>query len=136
MKKVMMILVLVLMMTGIAQAASQVTIKWDTYLWPSGSDPVLSGFNLYKSTDDGITKQLIGTVNSTLQTFIYTELVNAQYCYYATAFNQVGESDYSDKACAYISDTPPPVPTGLDAVVKVLQEISDTLKGILKGITG
>lgn len=136
MKKVMTVLAFFLM-AGIAQASSQITLKWDAVDFAScGSDPNLSGYKLYKSTDDGTTKQLFGTVNSIILTYVYTEPVSAKYCYFVTAFNQVGESLYSDPACAYVSNTKPPIPSGLDAVVKVLQEISDTLKGILQGITG
>ena len=136
MKKVMTVLMFFLMV-GIVQASSQITLKWDAVDFTvCGSDPNLSGYKLYKSTDDGVTKQVVGQVNTALLTFAYTETVNAKYCYYATAFNQAGESPYSEPACAYISDAPPPAPTGLDAVVKVLQEISNSLKGILKGITG
>ena len=137
MKKIMTIMVgLVFFLTvAIAQAASQVILAWTNPDFAvCGSDPNLSGINLYKSTDEGVTKQLIGTVNSTLQTFTYTEAMSAKYCYYATAFNQNGESLYSEPACVYISNEAPAAPTGLDAVVKVLQEISDTLKGVLKGM--
>ena len=131
MQKVMTVLAFFLMV-GIASAANQVTLKWDTVNFATcGSDPNKSGINLYKSTDDGVTKQLVGTVNSTLQTFAYTEPVSAKYCYYATAFNQIGESAFSLPACAYISNTTPPAPTGLDAVAKWLQEISETLKAML-----
>ena len=131
MKKVMTVLALFLMV-GIANASNQVTLSWTNPDFAGcGSDPNKSGINLYKSADDGVTKQLVGTVNSTLQTFAYTETTNAKYCYYATAFNQIGESAFSPPACAYISNTAPLAPTGLDAVAKWLQEISETLKAIL-----
>ena len=132
MKKVMTVLVMVLMMAGIANAANQITLTWTNPDFVAcGSDPNKSGINLYKSTDDGVTKQLAGTVNSTLNVFSYTETTSAKYCYYAMAFNQIGESPYSEPACAYVSNEAPPAPTGLDAAVKWLQEISETLKAML-----
>lgn len=131
MKKVMTVLALFLMV-GIASASNQITLTWTNPDFAvCGSDPTKSGINLYKSTDDGVTKKLVGTVNSTLNVFSYTETTNAKYCYYATAFNQIGESLHSAPACVYVSNTAPLAPTGLDAVAKWLQEISETLKAIL-----
>ena len=137
MKKLFWLMMFCLICGADSASAAQVTLTWTNPDFAAyGSDPNKSGINLYKSTDEGVTKQIIGTVNSTLQTFAYTEPTIAKYCYYATAFNQVGESVYSEPACAYISNETPPAPVGLDAVVKVLQEISETLKGILKGVIG
>lgn len=132
MKKVMTVLAFFLMV-GVVQASNQITLTWNPVDFViCGSDPNSSGYKLYKSMDEGVTKQMIGQVNTTLQIFVYTEITSGKYCYYATAFNQVGESPYSDPVCKYISDETPPAPTGLDAVVKVLQEISDTLKDLFK----
>ena len=131
MKKVMTVLALFLMV-GIAQASTQITLSWDAVDFATcGSDPNLSGYKLYKSTDEGITKQDIGQVSSAMTIFNYTEPLSSKYCYYATAFNQFGESLYSEPACVYISNETPPAPTGLDAVVKWLQEISETLTKML-----
>jgi len=130
MKKIIVVLTMVFVFCGLAQAA-EVTLTWNPVDFAvCGSDPAQSGYKLYKSTDEGETKTLTGSVDSTVLSFSYTETGNAKLCYFATAYNQFGESGYSEPACVYVSNVPPAAPTGLDAVIKVLQEISQTLQTI------
>jgi hypothetical protein len=117
--------------------AAGVTLQWNPVDFAvCGSDPTQSGYKIYKSTDDGVTKTLAGQVDSNTVTFAYTETGNAKLCYFATAYNQTGESGYSTPACAYISNVTPAPPSGLEAIVKALQEISQTLKDILTQMKG
>ena len=116
----MMLMMMLLMLTVWVQIGqtAQVTLGWDPVDFAvCGSDPALSGVNLYKAADENADKTKIGTVDTTTTTFTYTETENAKFCYFATAFNQAGESDYSIPACAYITDTKPAKPTGFKAWV-------------------
>jgi hypothetical protein len=130
MKKVFMMLAC-LMLFAVGVQAAEVTLTWKNPDFViCGSDPALSGINIYKSTDEGETKTLVGKVSGiTATTYAYTDTDTGRFCWIATAFNQFGESEYSEPTCAYIG-TIPDAPTGLDAVIKVLQEISQTLQEI------
>lgn len=137
MKKVIILIVCFLCFSSMAMAATaEVTLKWAPVVFPSGSDPAKSGVRLEKSSDKGTTKSLVGNVDSLTSTLTYIEGVDDEWCYYATAFNQIGDALVSDAACVFITTTTPPTVTGLDAVVKVLQEMSTTLKGMLSKMTG
>jgi hypothetical protein len=130
MKNLIVALAIVFVFCGLAHAA-EVTLTWNPVDFAvCGSDPAKSGYKVYKSTDEGATKILSGSVDSTALTFTYIETGNAKLCYFATAYNQFGESGYSEPACVYVSNVPPAAPTGLDAVIKILEQISQTLQTI------
>ena len=137
MKRITSIIALVGLMLFLclgAANASTVKLTWDAVDFASvGSDPDLSGYRLYKSLDDGASKMLLGSVASTKLEYQYTEPLTKRICYYATAFNQVGESAYSITACAYISDKAPTAPTNLKAF---LIQLISFLQGLVAGMEG
>lgn len=110
--------------------AADVTLTWNPVNFEIvASDPAKSGYKLYKSLDDGDVKTEIGTVDMSQTTFSYQENTNAKFCYYATAFNQVGESAYSLPACGYISSQSPPVPEDLKVMLqKIVASIQEYLR--------
>jgi hypothetical protein len=124
-------MILLGMLFTVSAQAEEIALTWtNPDFVAKGSDPAKSGINLYKSTDDGVTKTLIGTVNGiTTTAYSYTETETTKFCWFATAFNQYGESPYSVPDCDYVGAIPD-APTGLDAVIKVLQQISQSLQAI------
>lgn len=81
------------------------------------SDPVKSGYRIFKSVDNGVTKIEIGIVGMDKTAFTYIEDTPQKYCYFATAFNQFGESDFSNDACGYVTDITPKPPEDLKALI-------------------
>ncbi len=115
----------------VAQAAD-VVLSWDPVDFEAVfSDPEQSGYRLYKSLDDGVTKEQIGAVGMDETSYRYTENTPGHYCYFATSFNQSGESAFSEPACGYIADEAPPVQVGLKVLIQklisALQEFLNTL---------
>ena len=96
--------------------AANVTLQWDAVDFEScGSDPLQSGYMVYKSSDEGETKSEVGRIPDVTQTsYSYDEDVSGKWCYYLTAFNQVGMSEYSDPACGYIANCMPNKPINLN----------------------
>jgi hypothetical protein len=89
--------------------AATVTLTWNPVDFvKSGSDPAKSGYNTYISYDEGvtITKVPEGTVDNTKATVQFTATTAGHACFYLTAFNQFGESNYSLPACAYVGTKP------------------------------
>lgn len=104
MKKQIIFLVVSLIFAWWAASASaaEVTLNWNaTNFAAVYSDLNQSGYKVFRSFDDGITKELLpnGQVTSGITAFAYTENALGPVCYYVTAFNQVGESGFSDPAC-------------------------------------
>ena len=134
MKKQVMFLAVSFMAMWFAAYASaaEVTLTWDPVNFEiCGSNPALSGYRLYRSFDKGDTKTLIPAIlGVTATTYTYEEAANSEICYYATAYNQVGESAYSDPACTFIANGPPEPPTGLRIMLeKIVSAIQEYLGG-------
>lgn len=137
MKRLFLIVCLVLFWSSVAMAATaEVTLKWTPVVFPSGSDPAKSGVRVEKSLGHDTAKSIVGTTDVLTSTLVYAEEIDGEWCYYATAFNQTGDSPVSIPVCIFISSVPPPTPTGLDAISKILSDISATLKGMLTNMTG
>lgn len=129
--KKLIILAFLLFSFGSAWAA-EVTLTWDQTDFASVySDPTKSGYNLYVSTDEGITKTKINdeAIPPNIMAYNYAEIAPNKYCYFLTAFNQKGKSGFSIPACGYLADSPPPVPTGLK---RLIEEIISLLQDYLK----
>ena len=126
-------ILLALAMTARAAWAADVTLTWQPVDFAGvGSDPAQSGYRLYVSYDDGATKTQIGSVGPDVTTFgPHQEPGPGSACYFATAYNQVAESGFSEAACGWIGTGPPPIPTGLEAllqqIIGLLGEIRDRL---------
>lgn len=90
-------------------SAAEVTLNWNaTNFAAVYSNLDQSGYKIFCSFDDGITKELLpnGQVASDITAFAFTENALGPVCYYVTAFNQFGESGFSDPACTVIGAIP------------------------------
>lgn len=122
--------VLLALWAGKVQAA-EVTLEWAAVDFASvGSDPEKSGYKLYVSSDEGATKELVDD-NVPMAATSYgpfdEDASPGKLCYFLTAFNQVDESDYSEPACGYIATDPPPVPSGLNRLLREIISRLDTI---------
>lgn len=103
--------------------ATNVTLEWNDHsqaFIDSGSDPVESGFKVWKSQDGGVTKTEITTIPDVSETtYTYVESENGHWCYFLTAFNQYGGSVYSAGACGYISNGDPGCPQGITILITI-----------------
>lgn len=91
-----------------------ITLEWtgsDFRVDGTVSDSSKSGYNLYYTEKGATEKILFGTVDMNTTTFTKDMEFPLNVDFYATAFNQFGESDYSDPAIARTPDKP----TGLRA---------------------
>jgi hypothetical protein len=100
-------LALALLFAGSLFAGSRVTLGWES---PPG--PVV-GYVMYERLGTNyvargiVTNSTPGTVTGTI-----TNLPPGEHCFVVTAFNEWGESDVSNEACADIGELPG-VPIGL-----------------------
>jgi hypothetical protein len=85
------------------------------------SDPNHSGYRLYESVDNGATKTLLGEVPTGMTEYSFTRDSLNGVCLYATAFNQFGESGFSEPFCAKSPDVP-------NALKVLIQEIISALE--------
>lgn len=117
-KSVLMVGVLMLILAGPAFAANY-QVSWNPVDFVvCNSDPMKSGYRLYESADHGVTKTRISgaEVPTGMTTYqLKRDSLNG-VCLYVTAFNQWGESKFSEPFCVQS----PEVPGGLKIM---LQEI-------------
>jgi hypothetical protein len=116
-----LIIVLIIGVWAQALSAAEVTLSWNPVDFAGCySDLSQSGYKVYKSTDNGVTKTETGAVDTTRTQFSYTENVLGPVCFYATAYNQHGESAYSEPACVTIGAVPETPANGVTVTVTVV----------------
>jgi len=99
-----------------AQAAD-VILRWDHVNWAAyNSDLPQSGYKIW--VGDGVqTPSIVGQVGANTNTFTHENAPFGSVCYHVSAFNQYGESDLSDPACATVGV--PAAPDGTTITITV-----------------
>ena len=70
------------------------------------------GFNIERKVDTDSTFSLIATVGANVTSYYDDNLANnTTYCYRVNAFNDAGNSAYTNEACGKTPTTPPPPST-------------------------
>jgi len=119
---IFIIMSLIIALFAVEVSAATLTLQWNAVDWTVGGkvvpDPAKSGYNLYISDVDSTVKTRVNStaIASTVTTFNHTVTLPVNKAYYATAFNQFGESGYSIPAYAIT----PPEPSGLKAFLQQL----------------
>ena len=117
MKRILFGIISLLFLTGVVHAAD-ITLVWDPVDFASyGSDLAQSGYKVYHKNPDDTLAQ-IGQVASDVTTYTHDDIPMGINCYRLTAFNQYGESDYSDEACAGNINVPP-APDGTSITINI-----------------
>lgn len=91
------------------------TLNWN---WSQGTGDVATGFHIYKSQTTGGPYTLLATIPS-VTTLTYTDLVvvaGQTNFYVVTAFNQKGDSPYSNEVTCTTPFFIPQTPASLSAV--------------------
>lgn len=91
------------------------------------SDPARSGYRIYESTDNGETKHLMTEIPAGTTSYPFSRDSMDAVCLYATAFNQWGESRFSEPYCTKCPDIPGGLKVMLQEIVGVLQKFINTL---------
>ncbi len=127
------ILVLALLIPSLAFADS-IQIKWDPPTTDSDGNPItetdISGYKLYTSTVDGTyTTTPKATTTETEATIVETKV--GKYFAVVTAYNESGESTYSNQVTYEVKRKIPGAPrnlTFLQKVIASLKELSELFK--------
>lgn len=118
MKKLLMILCL-LLMPSLIFAASNVTFEWDEN--PLGEQVI--AYKIYQSQTTGVYNDpaagepLYGTPTITLN-----NIPDGTYYWVVTAYNQYGESDWSNEVTATLMTSPPGSPSNVVITIIVRVE--------------
>ena len=112
----MLIVMLVLWVAAAPASAANYVVSWNAVDFAAASSDIAeSGYRIYESSDDGATKTLMpgGEIPSDQTSLAFVRDSMHGVCLYATAFNQWGESGFSDPFCAKA----PGAPTGLKVML-------------------
>jgi len=91
----------------------------------ANSDPAYSGYRWYESMDEGTTKTLLGDTDSLTPSFALPHDSLDNICFFATAFNQFSESEFSEAACAKAPPQPLNMRVLLQQLISFLQSVVD-----------
>ncbi len=102
-----------------AHSSTQINLSW------TDNSNNETGFKIERKTGSGGAWNEIAQVGDNTTTYSDNNLTpDTQYCYLVRAYNSVGNSDYSNEACATTFDVPPIPPTNLSATAQSSTQIN------------
>lgn len=127
-KCLILIVMLVLWVAADSAFAANYTASWNPVDFAVvNSDLTRSGYRIYASTDNGETKHLMAEIPSGTTSHPFSRDSMDGVCLYATAYNQWGESRFSEPYCTKCPDIPGGLKVMLQEIVGALQKFIDTL---------